>query len=107
MVIAQEGGATMPKSTKSLCLLTAAVGGLLGCAAAAGHLTWGARAQAAPQDRESAIPFEVLVPAGTTLEIGGYKTTEAGTERHFDTPPLKVGGTYTYAVKATFQGKEV
>jgi arylsulfatase len=74
---------------------------------ATGRLGSGAVARAAPQDQEAVIPFEVLVPAAAALEIGGFKTNETGIVRHFQSPPLRVGGEYTYTVKATYQGKEV
>jgi uncharacterized protein (TIGR03000 family) len=44
----------------------------------------------------------VLVPAGTHLTING-KTTEQNREsRHFITPPLQKGKTYSYTFKAEF-----
>src|SRR5262249_11419669 len=99
--------ARMAKSTRVLALVAVAAGGLLGYGAATGRLGWSPAAHAAPQGREAVIPFELLVPADAVVEIGGYKTYETGTERHYDTPPLRVGGDYTYTVKATWRGKEV
>src|SRR5262245_18326197 len=97
----------MFKGTRFLALIALAAGGLLGYGAATGRLGWSPAARAAPQDQEAVIPFELLVPADAVVEIGGYRTRETGTERHYDTPPLRVGGDYTYTVKATWRGQEV
>jgi arylsulfatase len=56
---------------------------------------------------EEAIQFVVRLPADAILEIGGDKTRSTGEERHFKTPPLRVGGRYQYTLKATSLGKEV
>jgi arylsulfatase len=88
-------------------VVVVAAGGLLGYGAATGRLDWGTAARAAPQDRESVIPFELLVPADAVVEIGGHRTSETGAERRYDTPPLRAGGEYTYTIKATWRGKEV
>src|SRR5581483_6575767 len=97
----------MTKRTKLWSVVALAAGGLLGYGAATGRLTWDVAAHAAAQDGEAAIPFEVLVPADAALEIGGVRTTERGVVRHFTSPPLRIGGEYTYTVKATAQGKTV
>src|SRR5262249_23022830 len=56
---------------------------------------------------ETAIVFEVMLPANAILEIDGDKTAETGEARTFQTPPLKVGGHYNYSLKATTRGKTV
>lgn len=61
----------------------------------------------APGDVKEIITFEVRLPAGAVLEIDGKKTTATGESRKFETPPLRVGGRYTYTLKATANGKEV
>src|SRR5262249_61326493 len=53
------------------------------------------------------ILCDVRLPASAILTIDGFKTRETGALRHFQTPPLPVGGEYTYTLKATHQGKEV
>src|SRR6516225_9603487 len=65
---------------------------------------------AAPEAQTGAqeiITFVVRLPADAVLEIDGKKTQATGEERRFETPPLRVGGTYQYTLKATSQGKEV
>src|SRR5262249_11537403 len=47
------------------------------------------------------------LPADAILEIDGHRTTETGDTRTFQTPPLALGGRYTYNLKATANGKEV
>lgn len=61
----------------------------------------------APGDVKEIIAFEVRVPAGAVLEIDGSKTAATGESRKFETPPMRVGGQYTYTLKATANGKEV
>ena len=58
-------------------------------------------------DAVEAIVFQVLVPADAQLEIDQDKTQARGETREFQTPPLKVGGHYSYTLKATAQGKTV
>ena len=58
-------------------------------------------------DQEVIIPVEFLVPADATLWIEGVRMQTTGVARHFQTPPLRLGGTYTYNVKVLWQGKEV
>jgi uncharacterized protein (TIGR03000 family) len=66
-----------------------------------------ATAQEAQTGAEEVSSLVVRLPADAVLEIGGNKTKSTGEERHFETPPLRVGGTYQYTLKATSQGKEV
>src|SRR5262249_9183934 len=61
----------------------------------------------APTQSGSVILFEVLVPADAELDINGFKTTETGEVRHFQTPPVNPAGSYTYTVKATSKGHAV
>ena len=59
---------------------------------------------AAPEAQTGAqeiITFVVRLPADAVLEIDGKKTQSTGEERRFETPPLRVGGTYRYTLKAT------
>jgi uncharacterized protein (TIGR03000 family) len=98
------------KRTRSRALIVLAASALLG--AVAGNSLPGWQARAAPGDARAGdgkeiIFFEVRVPAGALLEIDGNKTTSTGEVRTFQTPPLKVGGRYNYALKATANGKEV
>jgi uncharacterized protein (TIGR02246 family) len=86
----------------------------LGQFVAAGKMAAGAddpkaKGEATPGNAptEEIISFEVRLPAGALLEINGTKTTSTGETRTFKTPPLRVGGTYTYTLKATANGKEV
>ena len=53
------------------------------------------------------IVITVRLPADAVLEIDGEKTTARGESRTFRTPPLKVGGRYSYDLKATANGKAV
>jgi uncharacterized protein (TIGR02246 family) len=66
-----------------------------------------AKGNEASGDVKEIITFEVRVPSGAVLEIDGKKTTATGESRKFETPPLRVGGRYTYTLKATANGKEV
>src|SRR5262249_38963511 len=103
-----------------------AAGVLLGYLAASGHfwpsgpentaaaqtlpavLTTEAAARVpAQQAAEEPIVFEVILPANALLEIDGKKTAETGEQRTFQSPPLKVGGRYTYTLKATLGDKVV
>jgi uncharacterized protein (TIGR03000 family) len=104
-----------PKWLACLCL---AGGALLGYAAASGKLSLAHDAQAAPTAaavsnaltqaaEEQVIVFEVLLPDNASLEIDGVKTMETGADRTYQTPPLKVGGRYTYTLKATVGDKAV
>jgi uncharacterized protein (TIGR02246 family) len=93
------------KIRSSSTLVVLAAGALLGAVAVSGGLS--RPAQAAPQDREEIITFEVRLPAGAILEIDGNKTTSTGELRRFETPPLRVGKNHTYTLKAMANGKEV
>src|SRR5262249_29486268 len=106
-----EGGNEM-KSRRYQALVVLAAGALLGWLAASGHVPLGQPAQAAAgfglaQEAEAVITFVVRLPADAGLEIDGEKTTARGESRTFRTPPLKVGGRYSYDLKATANGKEV
>jgi uncharacterized protein (TIGR02246 family) len=100
------------KSRSYQALAALAAGALLGGLAASGNVPLGRPAQAAAgggwmQDVEEVITFVVRLPADAVLEIDGSKTTSLGEARTFRTPPLKVGGRYSYDLKATAGGKEV
>jgi uncharacterized protein (TIGR02246 family) len=79
---------------------------VLGQLVAAGKAPEGAD-EKAKGDGKEVISFKVRVPADAVVEIDGKKTTSTGETRTFDTPPLRVGGTYTYTLKATANGKQV
>jgi uncharacterized protein (TIGR03000 family) len=53
------------------------------------------------------IFFDVILPAGATLEIDGYLTRSTGASRSFETPPVAAGRTYAYSIKAVAGGKQV
>ncbi len=89
------------KITITPTLVLVAAGALLGGVAAP------SRAQTSPADGKEIIAFEVRLPAGAVLEIDGRKTTATGEMRKFETPPLAVGKTHSYTLKATANGKEV
>jgi arylsulfatase len=93
--------------SKFLAIVALAAGGLLGFLAAEGDLGLTHVAYAEPTLDEKPITFEVLLPANATLEIDGNKTEETGETRTFRTPPLAVGGRYSYTLKATANGKVV
>jgi uncharacterized protein (TIGR03000 family) len=62
---------------------------------------------AAVQDGEETITFEIVVPVDAVLELNGFKMEPTGESRRFVTPSLKTGGQYTYDVKVASKGKEV
>jgi uncharacterized protein (TIGR03000 family) len=100
------------KSTKVQALLVLASAVLLGCVAASGNFLRGRQADAGPAsgsqgDAAEVIVFVVRLPADALLMIDDDKTTSTGEERRFRTPPLHVGGHYSYTLKATSNGKEV
>jgi arylsulfatase len=97
-----------------------AIGALLGYVLAAGQSGLNQQANASAQTvrvataahvhaqvEKQAIVFEVLLPANALLEIEGEKTKQTGAARSFQTPPLKLGGRYTYSLKATVGDKTV
>jgi uncharacterized protein (TIGR03000 family) len=51
----------------------------------------------------------VTVPAGARVWFDGSATTSTGSVREFESPPLKPGKRYTYAIKASWKdnGREV
>jgi uncharacterized protein (TIGR03000 family) len=100
------------KSTRVQALLVLAAGLLLGCVAASGSFLRGRQADAGPAkgsqgDAAEEIVFVVRLPADALLVIDDDKTTSTGEERRFRTPPLHVGGRYSYTLKASSNGKEV
>jgi uncharacterized protein (TIGR03000 family) len=50
--------------------------------------------------------IELHVPADAQVWFGGQKTTQIGTLRHFESPPLTSGRTYTSEVRATWKEGE-
>src|SRR5262245_32190985 len=110
----------MFKSMRFLAIVFLAAGALLGYSAAVWSVSFFQKAAAVPpapveaaaasaqaEEKEEAITFEVRVPADALLEVDGDKTKETGEVRFFKTPPLRVGGRYHYALKATAGGKVV
>lgn len=115
----------MWKNARFQMLLVLAGGALLGWAASSGTLgsltsrimgprpAAAAEALAGPEaaaqggGSEESIVFDVLLPADAVLLIDDEKTTSTGGSRTFSTPPVPVGGTFVYTLKATSGGKEV
>jgi uncharacterized protein (TIGR03000 family) len=59
---------------------------------------------AAAQDTETKpAKLRVLVPAAAQVLIDGKATTSTGSDRLYETPPLAVGKTFTYQLKATWE----
>jgi uncharacterized protein (TIGR03000 family) len=52
-------------------------------------------------DRPAVI--DLRVPAGAVVKFGAEKTTQAGTERRFISPPLRAGRDYTYDVQVQWK----
>src|SRR4051794_31625167 len=69
-----------------------------------GALAW--VAPAGTQDQKT-IFFDVLLPAGASLEIDGYKTVSRGERRTYETPAVAAGKTYAYTLTAVDGGKKV
>jgi uncharacterized protein (TIGR03000 family) len=61
-----------------------------------------APSQSAPA-RQATASLTVIVPADAQVFLDGDPTTETGSERRFITPPLEVGGRYTYTIRARWQ----
>jgi uncharacterized protein (TIGR03000 family) len=51
--------------------------------------------------------LEVRLPADAQLELNGFKTQSTGEVRRFVSSVLTSGKTYSYLLKATWQGKEI
>ncbi|HXG10474.1 MAG TPA: TIGR03000 domain-containing protein [Gemmataceae bacterium] len=82
--------------------LTLALAGLAGL-----YLTalWAAQEPVKAQP----VRLKVMVPANAEVEIEGAKTKQTGPVRRFISPPVEVGKTYVYSIKATWtqDGKPV
>ncbi len=82
-----------------------------GGTAEAGRTTGAARAVSVRADAAAAdtARIEVRVPEGAVVAFGGQATRQTGAVRRFESPPLKPGTEYTYAVTVTWSagGKEV
>jgi len=77
---------------------------------AALFLTFGSVAALAQEaTKTQPIQLRVYVPAGAALEIEGTKTKATGEVRRFVSPPVAVGKTYIYLLKAIWkeQGQDV
>jgi uncharacterized protein (TIGR02246 family) len=88
-----------------VCLVLAA-GAVLGCAACE-RLGFAQRALGQAEGPTDIIAFTVRLPGDAVLLIDDYQTQLRGDVRTFQTPPLPIGGQYTYTLKATSDGKEV
>jgi uncharacterized protein (TIGR03000 family) len=75
---------------------------VLAAALAAAGVLW-----AQPKPVERPATFQVLLPATAELEISGYKSTSTGGFRSFESPPLEVGKSYNYTLRATYEGQVV
>ena len=64
---------------------------------------------ATPALADASARIELQVPADAQVWFGGQKTTQTGTRRYFESPPLTSGRTYTYEVRASWKedGREV
>lgn len=62
-----------------------------------------------PARADAPVQIDLQVPADAQVWFGGQKTTQTGTLRSFESPPLTAGRTYTYEVRATWKegGREV
>jgi len=63
-------------------------------------------AQAGETEKKPAL-IDVLLPADAELEVDGYKAKAMGETRRFETPPVELGFTYAYTVKATWRGHTI
>src|SRR6266481_5226219 len=97
----------MFKNSKFPILIMTAAGALLGYLAASGNFALNRPARAQTGQEQKVISFEVLLPAGATLEIDGNKTDAIGETRTSRTTPVAVRGRYAYTLKAKVNGKEV
>jgi uncharacterized protein (TIGR03000 family) len=64
---------------------------------------------APPPCQDNVARIRVLVPAGARVWVDNQETTQLGTDRSFDSPPLTPGKEYTYNVTARWNcpdGKE-
>ncbi|HTU89140.1 MAG TPA: TIGR03000 domain-containing protein [Gemmataceae bacterium] len=55
-------------------------------------------------EEKKTIRLDVLLPEDAELEVNGHKTKSTGKSRHFESPPVPVGRTYVYSLKASWQG---
>src|SRR4051794_22198403 len=53
------------------------------------------------------ITFEVRVPANATVMLDEMRTTSTGESREYQTPPVAVGKTYAYTLRATVNGRTI
>jgi uncharacterized protein (TIGR03000 family) len=68
-----------------------------------------AAALAAGQARAAERPLivEIRVPTEAQVKINGYQTRSVGAVRHYETPPLPTGKSFTYTFTVTYRGKTV
>jgi uncharacterized protein (TIGR03000 family) len=62
-----------------------------------------AKAERPAPAKEAAVRVEVRVPADAEVWFDGKKTSQTGTVRHFQSPPLKAGERYGYEVRASWK----
>jgi uncharacterized protein (TIGR03000 family) len=104
-----------------LAVFVVAAGALLGFAAVSSSLPLGRTTNAAAADPQAAgerdqagtdkagdkqpVFIRLLVPVGAQVEFDGYKTTEGGERRRYETPPLALGKEYNYTLTVNYQAK--
>ena len=55
---------------------------------------------AAPETAGGCLVLSVKVPQSAEVRVDGRPTTQTGTDRTFESPPLEAGVRYTYTVTA-------
>jgi|GEM_PF-5309175 len=67
------------------------------------------QSQPGPRAPGQVVHFAVMVPADAEVWFDGAKTTQAGPDREFISPPLRPGHSYSYDVRARWKdgGREV
>jgi uncharacterized protein (TIGR03000 family) len=64
---------------------------------------WLLGGQARGETETKPIQLVIKLPADAELSIDGQKTTQTGTQRTFESPPVPVGKTYSYQIKAVWK----
>jgi uncharacterized protein (TIGR03000 family) len=68
-----------------------------------GKLATADESQPGPRVPGKAVHFAVTVPADAEVWFDGAKTTQAGPEREFVSPPLRPGHPFSYDVRARWK----
>ena len=63
-------------------------------------------AAADPPAKKPAV-FEIVLPPEAQLEVDGARTDSTGEKRRFESPPVEIGSTYAYTIRASWRGKTV